>query len=258
MRRPGIVASALLSGFALSGIGAALAADLPARPYSNAPAVAPAIAYHWTGCYLGGNAGGGFVHTRQEFARVPFTGLLFSDSQGGDVIGGGQAGCDYQLDRFVIGAQGQFDFGRINSSAIEPLFPTFTSAAQTKQIFTATARAGYLVAPQVLAYFKGGAAWAQTYLAVTGSVPAPFLSESATLNRSGWTVGGGAEWMFAPGWSVFAEYNYLDFGNGIAPYVSGPNTAGPPNVLNARLTVQTALVGVNYKFSWGNPVVAKY
>ena len=79
-----------------------------------------------------------------------------------------------------------------------------------------------------------------------------------TLNRSGWTVGGGAEWMFSPGWSVFAEYNYMDFGNGIAGYVSGPGTVGTPNVLNARLTTQTALVGVNYKFGWGAPVVAKY
>jgi hypothetical protein len=25
-----------------------------------------------------------------------------------------------------------------------------------------------------------------------------------------------------------------------------------------RLTIQTATVGVNYKFNWGNPVVAKY
>jgi outer membrane immunogenic protein len=243
----------------LAGIGAASAADLPAREYAKAPVVAePVMTYNWTGCYIGGNAGGGWVHTHQEFARVQFAGTLFSDSRGSDVIGGGQVGCDYQFDRFVIGAQGQFDFGQINSSAIEPLFPTFTSAAQTKHIFTATGRVGYLVVSSVLAYVKGGGAWAQTYLSVTGSVPAPFLSESATLNRSGWTVGGGLEWMFSPGWSVFAEYNYMDFGNGIAPYVSGPGTGGPPNVLSARLTAQTALAGVNYKFNWGGPVVARY
>ena len=40
-----------------------------------------------------------------------------------------------------------------------------------------------------------------------------FLSETAYgVDRSGWTVGGGLEWMFAPGWSVFGEYNYMDFG----------------------------------------------
>jgi outer membrane immunogenic protein len=256
MHRFGIVGSGLLSIVAVAGIGAVSAADLPPAVYSKGAAAAPVMTYNWTGCYLGGNVGGGSVRTRQEFALAPFTGILFSDSRGSDVIGGGQVGCDYQFDRFVIGAQGQFDFGRINSSAIEPLFPTFTSSAQTKQIFTATARAGFLVLPSVLAYVKGGAAWTRTYLAVTGSVPVAFLSESATLNRSGWTAGGGAEWMFLPGWSVFAEYNYMDFGNGIAPYVTGPGAVGPPNVLTARLTAQTALVGVNYKFNWAGPVAA--
>jgi outer membrane immunogenic protein len=256
MLRLAAIGAGILSigGFA----GPAMAADLPAQAYTKAPAAAQVMTPNWTGCYIGANVGGGWAHTRQEFAPAPFTGLLFSDSQGGDVIGGGQVGCDYQFDRFVIGAQGQFDFGRINSSAIEPLFPTFTSAAQTKQIFTATARVGDLVTPSVLVYVKGGAAWAQTYLAVTGSVPTPFLSESATLNRSGWTIGGGAEWMLSPGWSVFAEYNHMDLGNGIAGYVAGPHTVGAPNVLNARLTAETALVGVNYKFGWGRPVVAKY
>jgi hypothetical protein len=33
-----------------------------------------------------------------------------------------------------------------------------------------------------------------------------------TNDRTGWTVGGGAEWMFAPHWSVFAEYNFMGFG----------------------------------------------
>jgi len=238
-------------------IGAS-AADLPARVTTKAPVATPAATYNWTGCYLGGNVGGGWAHTRQEFALAPFTGILFSDSRGSDVIGGAQVGCDYQFDRFVIGAQGQFDFGRIKSSQVEPLFPTFASTAETKQIFTATARAGYLVTPSVLAYVKGGGAWAQTYLASTGSVPVTFLSESATVDRLGWIVRGGAEWMFAPGWSVFAEYNYMDFGTKLVRYVSGPNTVGTPNTLNVKLTTQTALVGVNYKFGWGGPVVAKY
>jgi outer membrane immunogenic protein len=90
-------------------------------------------------------------------------------------------------------------------------------------------------------------------LSVTGSDPVTFLSESTTLNRSGWTVGGGAEWTFSPGWSVFAEYNYMDFGHGIAQYVAGPNTPGAPDVLDAKLTTETGLVGVNYKFGWGGP-----
>lgn len=257
MGRRGIGWAATVAMAVLAGIGGASAADLPAR-VTKAPMAAPVVTYNWTGCYLGGNVGGGWANTRQEFALVPFTGIGFSDSRGSAVVGGAQIGCDYQFDRFVFGVQGQFDFGRVNSSQVEPLFPNFTSTAQTKQIFTATARAGYLVSPSVLAYVKGGGAWAQTYLTSISSVPVSFLSESASVDRSGWTVGGGVEWMFSPGWSVFAEYNYMDFGTKLVRYVSGPNTTGAPNTLNVNLTTQTALVGVNYKFNWGGPVVAKY
>jgi outer membrane immunogenic protein len=58
--------------------------------------------------------------------------------------------------------------------------------------------------------------------------------------------------MFVPGWSVFGEYNYMDFGNKDIAFVAGPNTFGAASIMRTRLTIQTALVGVNYKFSWGS------
>jgi outer membrane immunogenic protein len=36
------------------------------------------------------------------------------------------------------------------------------------------------------------------------------VSQSDT--RAGWTIGGGLEWMFAPCWSLKAEYLYYDLG----------------------------------------------
>ena len=80
---------------------------------------------------------------------------------------------------------------------------------------------------------------------------------------TGYTVGGGLEWMFAPGWSVFGEYNYLDFGT---KNVNFPSTGlvpgfGPAGALadtNAiKLTAQEVIVGVNYKFNSGSPVVCE-
>jgi outer membrane immunogenic protein len=65
--------------------------------------------------------------------------------------------------------------------------------------------------------------------------------------------------MFAPGWSVFGEYNYMDFGRKNIVYIPGPTAVGNPgDVISTRLTAQTALFGVNYKFNFGGPVVAKY
>ena len=40
----------------------AVAADMPARTYSRAPAyTAPALVYNWTGFYIGGHLGGAFA-----------------------------------------------------------------------------------------------------------------------------------------------------------------------------------------------------
>jgi outer membrane immunogenic protein len=63
-------------------------------------------------------------------------------------------------------------------------------------------------------------------------------------NRTGWTVGGGVEWMFASHWSVFAEYNFMGFGTRSAAFTGCGGTC----VLSAKADVQNTLVGLNYKF----------
>ena len=244
----------------------ALAADMAPR-YSKAPMAPPVMVYNWTGCYIGGNVGGGWARTDQTLVTRlgVVTPLDYGRSEGDNVIGGAQIGCDYQFaGNFVVGVQGMFDFGRIDSTHPIAAAPTFTSVNRTKDMFTATGRVGYLFAPQLLGYVKGGGAWARIdhNIFQPGGV---LLSESATgVDRQGWTVGGGLEWMFAPGWSVFGEYNYMDFGRKDIGFIAAPATLPPftpglpSEVVSTRLTIQQALVGVNYKFNWGGPVVAKY
>jgi outer membrane immunogenic protein len=127
-----------------------------------------------------------------------------------------------------------------------------------RDLYTVTGRIGYLFTPQLLGYVKGGGAWTNTYTTIYGNLPVNFLSESASADRQGWTVGGGLEYMFAKGWSVFGEYNYADLGRKDITFTQGPNTVGVPTINSTRLTMQTALVGVNYKFNFAGPVVAKY
>ena len=244
--------------------GSSCAADLGNPRYTKSPVAISAVTYNWTGCYGGANVGGGIARTSQrQIAKVGGGPIVPNNNFGsGDdtsVIGGLQVGCDYQFDaNWVVGVQGKFDFGDIESRHTVTAFPTFYSKDKTNQIFTATARAGYLVTPAVLAYLKGGAAWAHTKGSFYGTVPANFLSESASSDRTGWTLGAGVEWMFAPGWSVFGEYSYMDFGRRHVNYAAAPGTFGLPDVVSTRLTIQTVLVGVNYKFNWSAPIVAKY
>jgi outer membrane immunogenic protein len=233
----------------------AQAADLAARPYSKAP-IASAPVYGWTGCYVGGNVGGGW--DRQDYLNVNPQRLPNFDlgaERNSGVIGGGQVGCDYQAGAWVFGAQGMFDATDIKGSnhvvpgPADPQFPNiFDLRARTSWLATATARVGYTVVPEALLYVKGGAAWTRGSLGytITGQGVDTYTGAET---RSGWVVGGGLEYLFAPNWSGFVEYNHIDFGTRTL------NTADPsgfiePIRVNRR--IDTAMIGVNYRFGgWG-------
>ena len=244
----------IAAAVAVLGATGTQAADMSAKRYVKAPVAT----YNWTGCYIGGNAGGGW-HRIDQTANTNTAGaafvppLPFGVSEGSDLIGGVQIGCDYRFaGNWVAGVQGMFDFGGVKSSnaSTDPRLTAFGEFQQTttRDVYTATARLGYLLTPQVLGYAKGGAAWTRVDTQVFGTIPFFFPSESAQTTRAGWTVGGGVEWMFARNWSVFAEYNYIDFGRRSIAFVMAPGNIGAPSLMETRLTQQTALLGVNYRF----------
>jgi len=257
-----LFASAVIAMSAIASGSASWAADLAPR-YKAPPVAPPVIIYNWSGCYVGGNIGGGWKRNTLDatttFLGTPIGFTNLGSDNGSSVIGGAQIGCDYQFaGNWVVGLQGMFDFGNIDSSHVIPGFPTIIATSRVKDMFTATGRVGYLFTPQLLGYVKGGGAWVRTDLSILG--PANVLEEFASNDRSGWTVGGGLEYMFAPGWSVFGEYNYMDFGHRDLAFAASPGFVFT-DTLSTHLTVQQALVGVNYKFNWGwggAPVAARY
>ena len=91
-----------------------------------------------------------------------------------------------------------------------------------------------------------------TNLNVTiAGVPAAFTTSGN--RRDGYTVGTGLEYMFAPNWSAKVEYQYYNFGN-------TSFTTGPADIVGTRFRddEHTVKAGLNYRFGWGGPVVAKY
>jgi outer membrane immunogenic protein len=110
-----------------------------------------------------------------------------------------------------------------------------------------------------LLYFTGGAAWAN----VDANASATLLgvnvgTASASGTASGWVIGGGGEWMFAPNWTVGVEYLHYDFGS-----VSGSSIAfGDPAPFSVDVgTVDVVRARLNYKFGdWfgKTPVRARY
>jgi outer membrane immunogenic protein len=237
--------------------GSALAADLPPAPPPMKAAYVPAPVYNWTGCYVGGNVGFGW---QDNHAYDPQIGFYAGGETANGVVGGGQIGCDWQTGPWVFGFQGMFDGTDLNSSHINPISPTGADAlgTNTRWFATQTARIGMTVTPQALFYVKGGAAEASfNYSDNDPTVP---YYGSASATRFGWTVGAGFEYSFAPNWSAFVEYNYMGFGsNATTLTYTAPNPANAtPYIYNETNNLQTVLVGVNYRFNLGGPVVARY
>ena len=229
----------LLATAAAIGLAAsqASAADLPRR----APAYVPPPPPTWTGCYIGANIGGAFGNASLTFN----TGEVSQNGSG--FTGGGQIGCDYQFSGgFVIGIRDMFN-GTTNSRSGTIAFGPLAGAVvdfNNQWFDTLTGRLGYAVQPNWLFYFQGGAVWGHTSTDITFN---GVQIGQASNTRTGWTIGGGVEWMFAPHWSAFLEGNYMDFGsNDGTAFTPVACPAGCP--FSAKATESTVLVGVNYRF----------
>ena len=218
--------------------GAASAADMPsAAPYQKAPNASPA--YNWTGFYIGAMGGYGW----SDRVTVGNVAVTNADLKGG--FGGGTVGFNYQApgSMFAFGVEADAAWSDIGRS--ETILG-ITGTEKIQSFGSVTGRAGVAV-DTVFLYGKGGFAWADNQ--ISGSAFGITLSE--THFHTGWTVGGGAEWAFAGPWSAKAEYMF-------ARYDSEKYLVGlfPPGV-GLGADVQTIKAGINYRFGWGGPVVAR-
>jgi outer membrane immunogenic protein len=247
-----VLALGILIGMGAAGVASAADMAVKARP------IAAPLMYNWTGCYIGGNVGGGWSRMDTTLVSQDTIGPVaanYGREKDSAFIGGGQAGCDFQTGNLVFGVQGQFDFGSISGRHALTDLPAFSETNNLQSIITATGRIGYLFTPALLGYGKVGVAFLRDRNQVF--LPGGGLFESASFTLPAMTAGGGLEWMFTPNWSVFAEYNYMWIQDDAAQHLT-PTPGLVGEVLNTRQRAQTALVGVNYKFHWDGPVVAKY
>ncbi|MGA2892379.1 MAG: outer membrane protein [Xanthobacteraceae bacterium] len=220
------------------------AADLPpAAPPPQAPAVyVPAAlpAYNWGGIYVGINGGWGF-------GKATWTSRLGSgsDSDNGGVVGG-TLGFNYQMNAFVFGVEGDFDYSGINTGTSNSVC-NISGTCQTGNTWLSTVRgrAGYAF-DRVLLYLTAGG--------VFGSVQTTFNGVTTTRTQEGWTAGLGVEYAFAQNWTAKLEYLYADLGSTSVNCSSAGCLAVPPagTPINASVSLTDSLVrvGVNYKFNF--------
>jgi outer membrane immunogenic protein len=258
MRKSILVLAALAFG------GSAFAAPPPPPP-----------AYSWTGFYVGGSVGGGegdksWIQTATGV--LVLEGIPVIETSGGPgqslgnasisgVLGGLQAGYNYQAGRWVFGAEGTWTLANINGPlSILNLAdkPTIggVGTSSLEWIATAVGRVG-VTFDRLLLYAGGGAAWAREKDAASGlyfgDVPF-YLSGDAT--NFGWTTLGGIEYAIDPHWSARLQYNYYEFGSspltleGTATFT--PGAAVFPAIFSLPIATemhfQTFTIGTDYRF----------
>jgi outer membrane immunogenic protein len=211
----------------------------PPPPVPGPGAIVPPLPYpcFWNGFYVGANLGGAWVG--EDF--VDASGNTFSLNNSG-FIGGGQLGYNYQIGSVVLGAEWMFDGISLNLPAVNG--NAIDASANTRWVTTFAARFGWSW-DRWLIYGKAGAGFVGTNVSIVN--PTTGASVTTSNDNSGLLVGAGAEWLFAPNWTVKLEYDYLALSN----LSVSPTTAAAAGVDGGSgRNLQMFTVGVNYLFNW--------
>jgi outer membrane immunogenic protein len=237
----------LLAGAALAALATgAQAADLGVRRV-EVPSAVIAPVFNWTGFYLGGQVGYGWLNGSSTFSQgAPTLGVRSSG-----VFGGVHIGYNYQINNFVLGLEADAELSGIRGNVGNAVGITSQGIFDVRWQGSLRARAGVAV-DRALLYVTGGLALADFRMA-GGPLGGPLQGYSST--RAGWTVGAGVEYALAPNWTARLEYRYANYGSVSADL--GPLYAGVTQ--RTSLQSHSVRVGVSYLFSTGpGAVTARY
>jgi outer membrane immunogenic protein len=207
------------------------------------PIVVPSNFFSWTGFYLGGHLGYGWGDTTSFNLPGSGTGAGFDGPSGFELdpsgwLGGVTVGYNWHTDAFVFGLES--DLGYLGADDDERTTAAFAHV-DYGWYGTLAARAGY-AQDRFLFYVKGGFAFADienTAGAVVGGVNDPTDFTKIHEVKSGWTLGGGAEYAFNPSMSMKFEYLYMDFGDDRSTNADG-------DFFEHENDIHTIKVGLNY------------
>lgn len=214
--------------------------------------------FSWTGFYIGGNLGAAYHNWKfidqgvngglPSFGFTP--GTTFWDTGSWGLIAGGQAGYNLQVDRYIFGIEGDFNYLSNSASAtISDQFPALPASAEAKARWLATVRGrlGITLSPTFI-YVTGGVAFAKIHEAwgITGAGLTPALQQFVIDKvKTGPVVGLGVEHALDNHWSVKAELLKAWFSNDSANYTCCTTNTYRSDFHNS-LVVGRA--GLNFRF----------
>jgi outer membrane immunogenic protein len=268
-----LLASVTLS--VLTGAEIAAAADVPPEVIypagypAGGPLVPPVVTpfFKFTGFYAGGTIGGAAGSSKYtETPSGAFVTLappavpnLAAVGKGSvaprGVIGGAEAGYNWQFGHFVLGFETDFSGWDMSASsgvtgAGIPLAAPFSSSTTVSSswLITARPRLGFANG-NMLIYLTGGLAvtnfnLSQSILLGGGG---PALTGATSTTEVGWTAGLGIQYAVTRDWWIKAEYLYVSFPNQSASQFVPPFPAFTGTV-TGNLTSSIARAGFDYRF----------
>lgn len=241
---------ASLSSAAVLAAGSAMAGGVIGPIVETAPIeIAPApVIGAWEGAYAGGSLGY-ILGTEDELGLALLSGgeQVSRDTNLGDLGLSGatlglHGGYRWQRDRWVFGPELGAEFGSVDDEISFTLDGADASAkSEMNNVITLVMKTGYAVDPQTLVYGTFGIARGDFdyTLSVDGA------SNTQGFTATGVAAGLGAERMVNDRMSVFAEYQYRDFGNETVNFDAG---AGDVRSTRASVSMSTIKIGANFKF----------
>jgi outer membrane immunogenic protein len=190
---------------------------------------------------------------------------IFTTASPSGCFGGGQIGYNYQLaNNVVVGIEADVSFANFGSSFTwnQDNGDDINSWESKLTTFgTLRGRLGYALG-QWLPYVTGGWAWGRHQLTTTCPTSCSSFGDPATSSdtktHNGWVIGAGLEYAINQNWSVKAEYLHLDLGSERYNIQVDFDDLVPSGLDSGNLKIDVVKFGLNYRFVWGGPVVAKY
>jgi outer membrane immunogenic protein len=261
--------------FAIAAIAALISVSALAQT-ANTPAT------NWTGYYAGLNTGGTIGTSNARIATVYLTttaeyfpqayaanDVAAFNSAGNQNLtsvgyaGGLQFGYNRQIAKWVVGTEA--DYGALAASKTTsqwvaypnnaPYGGTLTQRVSTDWLSTVRARVGHTYGKRTLLFASAGVAETTIhYYSQFQDWDDTAECASPKVLKTGWIIGGGAEYKLDKHWSARAEYLYADFGQvssagNVLSAIGGSGTF-PSMPFTHVATLQSNIVrfGVNYRF----------
>lgn len=223
----------------------------------------------WSGCYVGGFAGGSALNatatdspyiagpssngsTAWNALSAPFEVYDLADRA---ASGGAQIGCDIAapagIPYLVLGLVTDVARTGLDDRVVSHTMTDTSTSLAVDWMGSARARMG-LAVDDLLVFGSGGLAWARADARAEdlSASPGPgLMSIASTSAETGWVAGVGVEWMPVQSWSLVAEYLHTEIdGFAVRGHAITPTTAYP-NFAYDDLRVDTVRIGLNWHFT---------